>query len=97
MFIIFRYKCAAMLLAFWSPSTKHLYADADAFGGQGRSLNLRLACLIGAYALYLVLGAAVFSALEVPLQEVDHVQDQIQVAKQRMLAANPCVSREYTR
>lgn len=77
-----------MLISSWPPVLGARHLD-----DQMRSLNLRLVFLCCAYALYLLLGAAVFSALEVPL--VDTGLSQLQTAKQQLMAANPCLNGAY--
>lgn len=73
-----------MLISSWPP-----VLGAPNLDGQMRSLNLRLVFLCCAFALYLLLGAAVFSALEVPL--VDEGWTQLDAAKQQLMASNPCL------
>lgn len=53
----------------------------------------RLLGLAGVYLLYLILGSAVFSAIEGP-EEADRVRE-VRAFRQRFLQQHPCVTGKY--
>lgn len=78
-----------MLLAAWPLGGKYVsIAGGGNSNGAVRSW-LRLICLCGGYVLYLVLGAAVFSALEVPA--VDSSLEKLTAARAKLQRAYPMV------
>lgn len=81
-----------MLIAAWPPVLGSRYMH-DSMDGQLRSGTLRLFGLCFVYVTYLLLGAAVFSALEVPLVETG--TEGMRAAKQQLLAKTPCLSGEF--
>ena len=54
--------------------------------------NVRLLCLVMFYLVFLVVGAAIFSAIEAPV-EVGLIRSTRRM-KQKFLQANPCVTGE---
>ena len=58
-----------------------------------KKCNVRLLLLLAFYALFLILGAAIFSAIESPLEvaEVKNMRDR----KAHFLRAHTCISGQY--
>lgn len=83
-----------MLLVAWPLGGKYATIGSGSASQCAVRSCLRLLCLCGGYVLYLVLGAAVFSALEVP--GVDSNLAQLSAARTKLQRAYPMVQGMYT-
>lgn len=57
--------------------------------------NWRFLLLCGSYALFLIVGAAIFSVIEAP--QLDRYQRNITDTRNKFLESNPCIQSKYTK
>lgn len=63
-------------------------------GSPSKSGTLRFIALLGCYILFLVIGAAIFSAIEAP--KADELSKTVNSSRIKFLQRNPCVNGKYT-
>lgn len=79
-----------MLLGAWPiGGTKHSCAPTSS----EKSGKCRFIILCGCYALFLIIGAAIFSVIEAP--QLDKYQRELIEAKQKFAQRNPCINRKF--
>lgn len=78
-----------MLLAAWPLGGKYTTISGSSHNALAIRSWLRLFCLCGAYILYLMLGAAVFSSLEVPA--IDQGLERMTAARAKLKRAYPSI------
>lgn len=76
-----------MLLGAWPLGGKNVSSLANNHG------KARLLCLCGSYVLYLVIGASIIGAIEIPPIEQD--ETKLNILRAKFLQKNKCIKGTY--